>query len=364
MDLAHAYIYIYLFIVTIATFNLRKQYANRRDSVIYKENRFVFLALVLFCILFIGLRPHSGVFVDTMNYVAQYHSNEGTLFVFDPKAENVVFDNLFSFFASQKLGIDSFFVLISFVYFGTSAIAIKRLFHNDSTIAYLVYLAAFSTFSYATNGIKAGAAASVFLLALSFREKIIPCIIIMIITIGMHHSMIVPVTAFISTLIFKKPKYFFYGWIFSVVMATLHVGYFQFLFAGFSDERGAGYLGAGGYDDTSYLTGFRLDFLIYSAMPVWVGYIAKFKKNIQSKIYDTLLYTYITTNAVWMLCMYASFTNRIAYLSWCIYPIVLIYPFLNENWGGNRYKTFSNVIIYHLGFTLFMQLVYYQFIHT
>ncbi len=99
--------------------------------------------------------------------------------------------------------------------------------------------------------------------------------------------------------------------------------------------------------------------MLYSAMPVWVGYIAKYKKNIQSKMYDTLLYTYITTNAVWMLCMYASFTNRIAYLSWLLYPVVLIYPFFDEKFGKDRYRMVAKVTMYHLCFTLFMDLIYY-----
>ena len=107
-------------------------------------------------------------------------------------------------------------------------------------------------------------------------------------------------------------------------------------------------------------TGFRIDFVIYSAMPILVGYWAVYKKKLQlSKIYTCLLNLYMVLNGTWMLCMYANFTNRIAYLSWFLYPIVLIYPYLNENWGPTRYKDFSKVMLAHLGFTLFMKFVYY-----
>ena len=360
MLLASFYKYIYLLIVTVLTFSAKAVYANRivQTKHIHGKHNQVLL-LTVFLVLFIGFRPHSYVFVDTMNYVFGYEHDEGSLFVFDPDAENFLFDNIFQFFSSACLGITSFFLLIATIYFGASAWAARRLFPNDTFAAYIVFLAAFSTFSYGTNGIKAGAATSLFLLALSYREKIIPCLLLMYATIGMHHSMVVPVLAFILTLFFKNPKWYFYGWIFSALIATAHIGVFQNLFAGFADESGARYLGAEGYSDGAYLSGFRPDFMLYSAMPVWVGYIAKFKKNIKSKTYDTLLYTYLTTNAVWMLCMYASFTNRIAYLSWCLYPIVLIYPFLNENWGANRYRVFAKVMIYHLLFTIFMELIYY-----
>ncbi len=54
------------------------------------------------------------------------------------------------------------------------------------------------------------------------------------------------------------------------------------------------------------------------------------------------------------LCMYAGFTNRIAYLSWLIYPIVLIYPYLDDEcaWGSKRYSQFSIVMLLHMMFTV------------
>ena len=142
-------------------------------------------------------------------------------------------------------------------------------------------------------------------------------------------------------------------------MAAAHITTFAQFFSGFTTEHGAEYLlGESGNDGTK--GGFRIDFIIYSAAPVVVGWYALFKKKLQlSFLYKNLLNLYICLNAIWMLCMYAEFTNRIAYLSWFLYPIVLIYPFLQEQWGKNRYKAFSLVMLGHLGFTLFMDIVYY-----
>ena len=65
-------------------------------------------------------------------------------------------------------------------------------------------------------------------------------------------------------------------------------------------------------------------------------------------------------NGLWLLCMYANFTNRIAALSWLLYPIVLIYPYFSVNIQiKNKNKTFSVVMAVHLLFTLFMAVVYY-----
>ena len=57
--------------------------------------------------------------------------------------------------------------------------------------------------------------------------------------------------------------------------------------------------------------------------------------------------------------MYSDYTNRIAYLSWFMYPIVLIYPFLNEEWEGPKYKIFQWVVYGHLAFNLVMVFIYW-----
>ena len=167
-----------------------------------------------------------------------------------------------------------------------------------------------------------------------------------------------PVYAFVLTLLFKNPKWYFYGWVACFFLALAHVSYFSNLLVLMTDERGADYIVGRGEDGTK--GGFRIDFILYSAMPVLVGSWVIFKKQIQvSSLYMSLLNLYLCANGVWMLCMYASFTNRIAYLSWFIYPIVLIYPFLNVDLGANRYRQFSRVMLYHLAFTLFMSFINY-----
>ena len=142
-------------------------------------------------------------------------------------------------------------------------------------------------------------------------------------------------------------------------MAAAHVTAFAHFFSGFTTEHGAGYLlGDGSNDGTK--GGFRLDFILYSAVPVVVGWYAIFIKKLElSHCYQNLLNLYLCLNGIWMLCMYANFTNRIAYMSWFLYPIVLIYPLLQEQWGENRYKVFNLALLGHLGFTLFMDIVYY-----
>ena len=358
---AFAYIIIYQLVIAVLSLITYNQYSQMSTLQSYgggRHNVNTFI-LALIIAVFIGLRPVSGrYFVDMANYYQYYWTfYDGATFYFDLETDNLVFDNLLAWWGSMRLGSTSFFFCIAVIYFISAFLGIRRLFPNDTWAAFLVFLAAFSTFSYGTNGIKAGAAASLFIWAMGYRENLKICIPLILLSWGFHHSMQLPVAAFILTLFFKNPKWYFYGWVICFILSFAHVSYFANLFASMTDESGAGYL-AGGHDDGTK-GGFRIDFILYSAMPVLVGYWALYKKHVKmSGLYKDLLNLYLCTNGVWMLCMYANFTNRIAYLSWFLYPIVLIYPFLNEDLGPRRYRQFSKVMLCHLAFTLFMAFVY------
>ena len=141
-------------------------------------------------------------------------------------------------------------------------------------------------------------------------------------------------------------------------MALAHITFFQEIFAGLSDEGGANYLNNTA-ENWGGKTGFRFDFVLYSSLPVYIGYITLFKYKLESKTYSFLLNVYLMANAIWMLCMYAAFTNRIAYLSWLMYPIVTIYPFLCPTFMPEQKKRLKQVVWFQLLFTLFMNIVYY-----
>lgn len=360
MNLAYLYQTIYLTIVTILTIPTWQTYKTLSSSSIGYNNRNITFAIMLFFVLFIGLRPQSGAFVDMMNYINHYDALwYGLPVQIYWDTENLIFDNFYRWLGAIEAPISIFFFIIAVIYFGAAYIGIKRLYHNHVLAVFLMFLAAFSTFSYGTNGIKAGCAASVFIMAISYWDKWKVCLPLMITTIGLHHSMKMPVAAFALAFFFRNPKYFFYGWFVCLLLAIAHVTFFQELFSSMAEDAD-GYLNISSVEGGNRKTGLRIDFVVYSMMPVLVGYYAIFKKRLTvSRTYKVLLHTYITTNAVWMLCMYASFTNRIAYLSWLMYPVVLAYPFLYENWGPKRYQAFAKVMLAHLGFTLFMEVVYY-----
>ena len=342
--------YIAITIITIVVCMFNEQL--RKSPVIS-------LILGVSVILFIGLRPISGVFVDMGNYHEYFLFLENEKVEYSFTTRSFLFSNLFALFRINNWPETYFYLVIAFIYYGCMLWACYKLFPNNTLLAFLVYLAAFSTFSYGTNGIKAGAAASIFLLAIAYRKNTWLSILFIFLSYGFHHSMQVVIAAFIAVSLVKEPKYYFRFWVVCLILAALHVTWFQEFFGSITDEGGAGYLIINKTSERQYLTGFRLDFIIYSCVPIVVHKLLQIKYEIKSETYDFIINLYTFTNAIWLLCMYASFTNRIAYLSWFMLPIALIYPFLNLKGIEHNDRYLNLIVIGHLAFTLFMTFVYY-----
>lgn len=319
----------------------------------------VFL-LLLFFVFFLGARPISPLFGDTAGYAEIYEYMKNETFFFQSSAENLIFDNFFALSSSLGISYNTFLTIMALIYFSCIAIACKKMFPENYAIAICAYLVAFETYSFSVNGYKAGAGATIFLVALAYKDKLWLTIPLSLLSIGFHHSMKVVVLAYLIAYFYRNTKHYFYAWVFSVVMAVLHIGYFQGLFASFADETGAMYLT--GASNTNYMTGLRLDFILYSAAPIYVGYKMYIKNHIRNNTYEMWLRIYLLMNSVWMLCMYASYTNRIAYLSWFMYPFVLLYPYYAMYTSDNQLIKGRKVLMYHMFFTLFMVFIYYTII--
>lgn len=321
---------------------------------------FAVFACVVF-VLFLGTRPIDALFADMPLYYGIYNSWKG-VFYFDFDAQNLLFDNLECYLASIRFDPTLHYVLFAAIYFGCILVASRKMFPRHIALAFLCYCAAFSTFSYCVNGYKAGSAAAFFLVALAYRDNLKISILFVLLSWGFHHSMQLPVVAFLITQLYSKPKYYYYLWYVCAIISILHISWFQYFFAGLTDEQGAGYLLSSSSNQgfaEAYKSGFRFDFWIYSAMPILIGWWVINKYKIVDKFYNRLLCMYITVNSVWLLCIYASYTNRIAYLSWFMYPFVLIYPLFNERIGIKRTKYLRIAVTLHLLFTLIMHFIYY-----
>ena len=152
----------------------------------------------------------------------------------------------------------------------------------------------------------------------------------------------------------------FLFWLGSILLSLVAGSQIEnfFVSLGF-DDRMEDYLYAGEETMEQFTTvGFRWDFLLYSSVPIVMGWYMIFRKRIYNKTYLLLLGTYIFANAFWIMVIRASFSNRFAYLSWFLYPMVLSYPLLKlPIWKKTQGRNTGLIMLGHYAFTLVLFLL-------
>lgn len=316
-------------------------------------NNVLGLVIALVLIVYIGLRPISGYyFGDTINYANSFYILQENFDRFELFYEGEwLFNSIMLWFAMHS-DIHMFFLFCAFVYIGAVWWALVRIFKDEYFVPLIVVLSMLTFFSYGVNGVRNGMASSVVILALSFRRNIVIAIGLAILALGMHKSLALTVCAAGLAMFVKNPKLYLWGW-FGAILVSLTTGEAvsnMILSRGLvGDDRFESYLDS---DESSYgfsRAGFRWDFLLYSAVPVLVGWYFIFKRNYTDKFYIWLFNIYLTTNAFWILVIRANFSNRFAQISWFIMPLVLIYPFfMKKFWDDQPNKIGIAVIVFYL----------------
>lgn len=356
---ADLYGIVYLVVIVALTvfciFKYSQYSVSRLNFVNSRSNNIPSVILVICLIFFIGFRPLSYVFVDMMNYNDYYNVLQAGKdnFQLSRNNENYIFSNLFNFFAANSFDVYAFFLCMAAIYFFCIFWAVKRIFPNDCFYSLVIYLGALSTFSYATNGLKAGAAASIFLLCFAYYKKPLLVILFSLISLGFHHSMTLPIVGFVSAYIIRNPKWFFIFWILCLVISSLQINGLTTLLSQFTDEGGQEYLLGEGLEDWGGKTGFRWDFILYSLPPILIGFWSIYRHGVIDRLFQILLCSYLFVNGIWLVCMYVPFNNRIAYLSWFMLPIVSIYPFFKLKLETRQYIQLNYIVSMFLGFTIF-----------
>lgn len=330
-----------------------------RYNRIYKvkiQNEYLAWIFATGIVLFFGLRPIDGYYLgDTGNYARAFENiNQITLSTLTDG--DFLFDRLMLLFSGFTT-IHGFFLFVAFGYVVFSLLALRRLFANNVWVAFLMYISAYSFYSYGINGIRNGLGAALFLLALSYSNRKWLAVVLMLIAVGIHKSLMLPVGALIISYFYTNSKSYIIFWLLSIPISLISGGFWEVLFAGLGFDNRLDYLVDTTYDYAFSATGFRWDFLLYSSVPIAVGYYVIFKRKITSKYYALLLNTYIISNVFWILVIGASFSNRFAYLSWFLYPVVLLYPFLKFPLWKNQYVKVAILLVLHFTFTYFMWLI-------
>jgi hypothetical protein len=285
------YYYTILFLVFFAVLKLLTN-----DYVIHspKKKEYGSLLLLLATILYMGLRPISGIYFGDMgNYGRIFESYVDG--VSPDFSRGDILWTFFMKFCSGIMTVDFFFLLCAALYITPLFIASKKWLGVNSYCLFLMFLASFSFWAYGTNGIRNGIATSIFVLALSLYKKKYFRYLLLIIAYFTHESLIIPITAFILTLFFKNPKHYLLGWLVAIPLSLLLGGSLESFFGslGFGGDRSSAYLLDDQYADDFSSTGFRWDFVIYSASAIFAGYYFIIKQNFKDPIYIQLFNIYI-----------------------------------------------------------------------
>jgi len=336
---------------------------NSSDAVLKNHNNYG--ASWCFCIamiLFLGLRPVSYHFGDTVNYAETYNLMKYDATAYDGDTSEWLFMWIMDK-CSKSISIHAFFLLIEIGYIGCLLWASRRLTPNNTWVTVLINFAAFSFFSFGTNGIRNGLACSIMLVAFSYvlgskRDKII-CALLCFCAYNIHHSTALPILMMaVSAFFIHNLKLSLCIWVVSIFLSLTVGGWLENFFASLGfDERLNSYILSDDYDDQFSDTGFRWDFLLYSIMPIILGCYVIIKRKITDKTYSMLLNTYILCNAFWIMVIKASFSARFAYLSWFIYPMLLAYPLLRLPIWRDQSLKLNWIMTANIGFTYFMWLI-------
>lgn len=346
--------YIILLIVVLFTF-LSSCQKNLTSSDNINSKIKATLILLIFTIFYMGLRPISGVFFGDMGTYANHFENYQEGNIFEIKGD--IFFELFTQFCSKIMSVNFFFLVCDILYVLPLYLASKKWFKEYNFYAFLAIIISFSFWSFGTNGIRNGIATSLFLYALS-KDKLVTKILIVVLAIGFHKSIVIPAAALTLAYFYKNIKMYFIGWMLSIPLSLVSGGFWESLFSGFMADERTSYLTEGNVNDDDFSsTGFRWDFVLYSAAAVYSAYFFIFKKKFTDDKYNTLVSVYLTANAFWILVIRANFSNRFAYLSWFMMSIVIVYPFLTKIQVKNQHKVLGIVLVAYFGFTFLMNVI-------
>jgi hypothetical protein len=315
--------------------------------------------VLIFVVLYLGLRPISYAFGDMAVYAEDYLKYQ---FGMPLRVERDVLFEIFMQACSQVMPAEWFFLLCAAIYVVPLFLFAKKIFAEYWFYAFFILVISFSFWAYGTNGIRNGIATSLFLFALSRKNKIFIAAW-MFLSFSIHTSMIVPAIAYIISLFYKNTKMYFVGWLLAIPLSLILGSFWENFFMGLGlveEQRIVGYLsGSEEYLDNvvEIKTGFRWDFLIYSATGVFAGWYYIIKKGYDDLLYRHIFSVYLIANALWILVIRANFSNRIAYLSWFILGVVIVYPLLKVEVFPRQHRILGGILAIYFVFTYVLNVI-------
>lgn len=319
------------------------------------------IVLLLVTIGFIGLRDPLGnwrYLGDTSVYTRTFEQLKQNI--------PINFNNDLGFYkfmkiSSNSMDVQGFYLLSAILYVGLPLFTFKKWFGKYAFFAMATFVTAFSFWSFGINCMRNGIATSIFIFALGYKDKKLLFYMLILLSITFHKAMLLPSLAYIIANNYHNTKVVFFFWLSTIPISLLIGHQLEPLVRDFfsadtiiADARAQTYF-SGEKQTFIVEQRFRLDFIMYSAIPIIVALFQIYKKNIYSSTYNLLLRLYLLTNGAWILLIYVPYTDRLAYLSWFLMPILLIYPFMLEPTIARKTKAVWLIITGSLLFTIVMR---------
>jgi hypothetical protein len=355
---------LFLLIITLLCLITGSRYLISSGNILQQTQEgwlFPFALSIVF-VLWIGMRPVSGAFGDTVNYALGYANMNLDTVEVDWHSEWIW--QWFTMGCKKAgLSVHLYFTLIETGYILSAWLAVRKFLPTHPMLGMLFVWSSLMFFTFGTNGLRNGLACHLILLAMAFlfEDKYIVGGFLCLVAFGIHRSVMLPVVAILAGIfLIRNPKVAIAFWVVSIGLSQVAGGPITAFFASLGfDERMSSYTSSDADMSQFSSTGFRWDFLLYSAMPVLMAWYVCVKRQIQDNWYNALCVTYCLCNAFWIIVIRSSFSNRFAYLSWFLYPLMIVYPLVNlPVWRDQDQKT-GLILLSYCGFTLFMQFVYW-----
>ncbi len=326
--------------------------AFRKGSISNRSNTALgAFALFVLTLVLLGFFPIEwGYGTDRDKYANGFLQFKNDLAQVDFEQREAGFQFI-QYLLSRVMNVTQFMFCISLIYLANYLIAIRRLVKTQSYWLYVAVVLSMGFTSYNLNTMRAGLAISFLVLGLSMYKSYVRMVICVLIAVSIHTSTIIPGGIILLCRYYNNTRLFYKLWILSIPLSLIAGTYFNVLFQGMGDDERTDYLTA---VDDHYNIGFRLDFILYSLVPMLVGYCFIFKKGVSDRFYTMIYNVYLLTNMFWILVIRANYSDRFAYLSWFLIPFILVYPLLTQKMNLSYGKWLGLILI---GETVFQFMV-------
>lgn len=308
------------FLSALYAFGLYR-FSNRPNTMLMSIILFIVMSILM------GMFPIEwGYSSDRANYANQFLDFKSGLSHIEPQKGEVGFQ-IIKYVFSRFVNATEFMYCMALIYLTNYFIAIKRLVNGQSYWLLVAVVLSMGFVSYNVNTLRAGIAISFVVLGLSMYKSLLKMILCLAIASCIHTSTVIPGCMLVICRIYNNTRLFYILWLLSIPISFFSGDYFNVLFEGMGDDDRTTYLTT---HNSNYNVGFRIDFIIYSFVPMLIGGYYILKKGIKDHFYVMIYNAYLLTNMFWIFVIRANYSDRFAYLSWFMIPFILVYPLLTH----------------------------------